>query len=50
MSIENELRDQKYWRIGWAIMHMRWWERILWALGFGHRFMTHDYWDQQNDG
>ena len=44
-SIEEELRNERYWRIGWSIMHMNWFERFWWGLTGIHKYMTHEYWE-----
>lgn len=46
-SLEDKVRDKKYWRIGWAIMHMSWLEKVIWALTCRHKYMTQTWWDSE---
>jgi hypothetical protein len=45
MSIEESLRQQRYHRIGWAIMHMNYWQRLWWALTGCGQYMQTSYWE-----
>ena len=47
-SLEDQVRDKKYWRIGWAIMHMSWMEKVIWVLTGKHKYMTHTYWENES--
>jgi len=45
-SIEEKIRDERYWRIGWAIMRMNRWERLWWGITGRHRYMNPKSWDR----
>lgn len=44
--IEDNVRNQKLWRIGWAVKNMNYMERLWWALTGHHRYLTHKFWDR----
>jgi len=42
--LETQIANERYWKIGWAIMHMTGFEKIKWALTGKHRYMTVAFW------
>lgn len=47
-SLEEEIRNERYWRIGWAIMNMNYWQRLWWALTGRGEYMKTKFWEQTN--
>lgn len=43
--IEEELRKERHRRIGWAIMHMTYWQRLWWALTGRGKYMQRSFWE-----
>lgn len=44
-SLEFQIIERKYRRIGWAIIHMTWLEKLRWVFGGTPRYMSNKYWD-----
>lgn len=45
VTIEQKIKDRRYWRIGWAIMNMTRFERIWWAMTGRGKYMKTTFWD-----
>lgn len=48
-SLEFEIRERKYRRIGWAIVHMKWYQKIWWMFGGVPEYMSTKYWKECDD-
>lgn len=46
MSLEDEIRKERYEIIGKAIVLMNRWERIWWAITGHSRYMKRAYWEK----
>lgn len=46
-SLEEQIYNERCRKIGWAILHMNYFERIWWALTGQHEYMTYKYWEEK---
>jgi len=42
--LEGRALNRRYWHIGWAIMHMNYWQRLWWALTGQGKYMRWEFW------
>lgn len=45
MTIEDKIESERCFKVGWAIINMTKWERFLWSIGFGHKYLGTKFWD-----